>query len=56
MKHYRFLNSIALEQVQNLINEYANEGWTVKAFNVVAENENNQDKWAYVLMECEVEE
>ncbi|MFD0765711.1 hypothetical protein ACFQZI_12685 [Mucilaginibacter lutimaris] len=56
MKYYRFLNCIALEQVQNLINEYAHEGWIVKAFNIVAENENNQDKWAYILFEADVEE
>lgn len=56
MKQYELLNGIQLERAQNLINEYAEEGWIVKAFNVVPEGELNQDKWAYILMELDVEE
>jgi hypothetical protein len=29
MKHYKFLNGIALQQAERLINEYAEEGWVV---------------------------
>ena len=53
MKQYQLLNCIPLERTENLINEFAEEGWIVKAFNVVAEGELNQDKWAFVLLEME---
>lgn len=56
MKQYRFLNFIELQHVKKLIDEYANGGWEVKAFNIIAEGEHNQDKWAYILFEADVEE
>lgn len=51
MKHYKFLDGIRIEQAERFINDYAREGWVVNSFNVVAEGECNQDKWAYVLLE-----
>ena len=41
------------EEAEEQINQYAQQGWAVKAFNVVPEGELNQDKWAFVLLEME---
>lgn len=56
MKEYKFLNRASLFSIEDEINGLAEDGWVVKSFTVVNEGENNDDSYAYVLLETDDDE